>query len=66
MTKAKQNIIVVTCNEVPGMRVERVIGLVRGNTVRTRHVGHDIMASLKTLVGGEPVERLLMNPEIWG
>ena len=36
-----------------GYRVVKVIGLVRGNTVRTRHVGHDIMAGLKTLVGGE-------------
>lgn len=31
----------------------RVIGLVRGNSVRARHVGRDIMAGLKNLVGGE-------------
>ena len=31
----------------------RTLGLVRGNTIRARHVGHDIMAGLKNIVGGE-------------
>jgi hypothetical protein len=39
-----------TCH--PRMR-DRRIGLVRGTTVRSRHVGRDIMAGLKTIVGGE-------------
>ena len=45
--------IVVTTNELPGYRVERVIGEVFGLTVRSRHIGSDIGASLKGLVGGE-------------
>lgn len=36
-----------------GMRVARTVGLVRGNTIRARHVGTDIMAALKSLFGGE-------------
>ncbi len=48
--------ILLTTDEVPGRRVERVIGLVRGNTVRARNVGRDIMAWLKNLVGGEVEE----------
>ncbi len=46
-------ILVVTTPDVPGRQVDRVIGLVRGNTVRARHIGKDIMAGLKTIVGGE-------------
>lgn len=37
----------------PGFRVVEVLGLVRGNTIRARHVGHDLMAGLKSLFGGE-------------
>lgn len=46
--------ILVTSNEIPGdQRVREVIGLVKGNTVRSRHVGKDILAFFKNLVGGE-------------
>lgn len=45
--------IVVTTDEVPGKRVVRTFGLVRGNSVRARHLGDDITAMLKGLVGGE-------------
>ncbi len=38
---------------VPGRRVLRHLGLVQGSTVRAKHVGKDIMASLKNIVGGE-------------
>ena len=48
--------IVVTTPEIPGMRIVRVVGLVRGNTVRARHVGRDIMAGLRNIVGGEIAE----------
>ena len=40
----------------PGYEVERTIGLVRGNTIRARHVGKDIVAVFRTLVGGEITE----------
>jgi uncharacterized protein YbjQ (UPF0145 family) len=45
--------IVVTTDTVPGKRVVRVLGLVRGNTVRSRHLGKDITAAMKVLTGGE-------------
>jgi len=37
----------------PGFEVVEVLGLVRGNTIRARHVGHDLMAGIKSLFGGE-------------
>ena len=45
--------IVATTENVPGHRVLRVLGLVRGNTIRARHLGKDIMASFRNMVGGE-------------
>ena len=38
---------------VPGRRIVRHLGLVQGSTVRAKHVGRDIMAGLKNIVGGE-------------
>lgn len=46
-------VIVTTANEVPGKKVAKVLGVVRGNTVRARNIGRDIGAGLKNLVGGE-------------
>ena len=45
--------IIVTADSVPGKRIVNTLGLVRGNTIRTRHLGKDILAALKNLVGGE-------------
>lgn len=45
--------IVVTTHQVPGKRIVKVLGLVRGNTIRARHLGRDIMAGLRNIVGGE-------------
>jgi len=42
-----------TTDDMPGYKVIRSVGLVRGNTVRTRHVGHDIVAGIKSMLGGE-------------
>lgn len=44
-----------TINEVPGKEIIQVLGYVKGSTVQTRHVGKDILAGFKTLVGGEIV-----------
>lgn len=44
---------VSTLETTPGQSIEKVLGHVTGNAVKARHVGSDIMASLKTLVGGE-------------
>jgi uncharacterized protein YbjQ (UPF0145 family) len=49
-----QRDILITTSDVPsGRAILRTIGLVRGNSVRARHVGLDIMAGLRALVGGE-------------
>ena len=45
--------IIVTCSTIPNKTVVKNFGLVRGNTVRGSHVGKDILASLKNIVGGE-------------
>lgn len=45
--------LMVSTDEIEGESIERVLGLVRGNTVRARHVGRDIMAGLRNIVGGE-------------
>ena len=45
--------IISTTESVPGREVVEILGLVRGNTIRARHLGHDIVAALKNLVGGE-------------
>ena len=46
-------VLVVTTNDVPGYRVDRVIGEVFGLTVRSRNLGSQIGAGLKSLAGGE-------------
>lgn len=45
--------IVTTSSLIPGKEIKQSFGVVRGNTVRARHVGKDIIAGLKTIVGGE-------------
>ena len=45
--------IVVTSENISGKRIVKTLGLVRGNTVRARHIGRDILAGLRNIVGGE-------------
>lgn len=45
--------LIVTSENVANHRIVKTLGLVRGNTVRARHVGKDILAGLRTIVGGE-------------
>ena len=45
--------IVVTTDTVQGRQITATLGLVRGNTIRARHIGKDIMAGLRSIVGGE-------------
>ena len=45
--------IIVTAENIANKRVVKTLGLVRGNTVRARHVGKDILAGLRNIVGGE-------------
>ena len=55
--------IVVTTWEVPGYRITESLGLVRGNTIRARNVGRDIMAALRNITGGEIREYTKMAAE---
>ncbi len=48
--------LLATTDIIPGKRIVKCLGLVRGNTIRARHVGKDILAGLRNLVGGEIVE----------
>jgi len=45
--------ILTTLNNVPGREIKETLGLVRGNTIRAKHIGKDILAGLRNLVGGE-------------
>ncbi len=55
--------IVTTTDTVTGKKTVRTIGWVKGNTIRARHVGKDIVASLRGIVGGEIVEYTKMMAE---
>jgi uncharacterized protein YbjQ (UPF0145 family) len=48
--------IVTTTPSIEGKRIVRTLGLVRGNSVRARHIGRDILAMLRNIVGGEVQE----------
>jgi len=46
-------IIVTTTSEIPGKKIVKNLGIVKGNTVRARNIGRDIGAGFKNLIGGE-------------
>lgn len=45
--------IITTSGTIQGKQVAQTLGLVKGNTIRAKHIGKDIMASLRHVVGGE-------------
>jgi uncharacterized protein YbjQ (UPF0145 family) len=52
--KEKMNkMVLVNTNEIPGKEIVEVYGLVKGSTIQSKHIGKDILAGLKTIVGGE-------------
>lgn len=55
--------IVVTSSEIAGQKIVETIGMARGGTVRAHHVGNDIVAYLRNLVGGEVPEYTKMLGE---
>ncbi len=55
--------IITPAATIAGQRVTETLGLVRGNTIRARHLGRDIVAGLKSLVGGEIEEYTKMMAE---
>ena len=52
--------IVVTTEQIAGKRITETLGLVKGSTIRARHVGRDIVAGLRSIVGGEITEYTVM------
>ena len=48
-----EEFIVTTLESVPGYRIKRILGLVSASTVRARHLGRDITAALRNILGGE-------------
>jgi len=56
-------LIITTSDQIEGKKITDTIGLVRGSTIRARHVGRDIMAGLRSLVGGEITDYTKMMAE---
>ena len=52
---SSQSIVISNTESIPGRQIVEFYGVVTGNTVRAKHVGRDIMAGLKNIVGGELV-----------
>ena len=55
--------IITNTETVPGREVTEILGIARGSTVRARHLGRDIFAGLKNLVGGEVHEYTELQAE---
>jgi uncharacterized protein YbjQ (UPF0145 family) len=48
-----KEIILTTAFDVPNRKIAKILGIARGNTVRSRNIGRDIAAGLKSIIGGE-------------
>jgi uncharacterized protein YbjQ (UPF0145 family) len=55
--------ILSTTNTIEGKKIVKHLGLVKGNTIRARHIGRDIMAILRNIVGGEITDYTKMMAE---
>ena len=55
--------IVATTPTIAGMRVTKVLGMARGSSIRARHVGRDVIAVFRNVVGGEVTEYTKMLAE---
>jgi uncharacterized protein YbjQ (UPF0145 family) len=56
-------VIITTTENIPGKKIVKILGLVRGNTIRARHIGRDIGAFFRGMIGGEIVEYTKMMAE---
>ncbi len=63
MGPQEDGMLITTTHEIAHKRIVRTIGLVRGNTIRARHLGHDLLAGLKNMVGGEIADYTKMIAE---
>ena len=55
--------IITNTDFIPGKEIKEILGLVRGNTIQAKHIGKDIVAGLRTVVGGEIKEYTNMLSE---
>ncbi len=55
--------LLTTTDTIEGKKIVKTIGLVKGNTIRARHIGKDIMAGLRNVIGGEVTEYTKMMAE---
>ena len=55
--------IITTATEVEGKTVARTVGIVKGSTIRAKHIGKDIMAGFRNIAGGEITEYTTMMAE---
>lgn len=53
VTGFQHSIMIVTSESIPGYTIVETVGIVRGNTIRARHIGRDLIASFRNVVGGE-------------
>jgi uncharacterized protein YbjQ (UPF0145 family) len=56
-------LIITTTENIEGKKVKKTIGMVKGSTIRARHIGKDILAGLRGIVGGEITEYTKMMAE---
>ena len=55
--------IITTTEQVEGKKIKKTIGMVKGSTIRAKHIGKDIMASFRNIAGGEITEYTKMMAE---
>jgi uncharacterized protein YbjQ (UPF0145 family) len=55
--------IVTTTEQVEGKKIKKTVGMVRGSTIRAKHIGKDIMAAFRGMAGGEITEYTKMMAE---
>ena len=55
--------IIITAGQIEGKQITRTIGLVKGSTIRARHLGKDILAAFRGVAGGEIIEYTKMMAE---
>ncbi len=48
-----KNIIIITSSQIAGKQIVETLGMVKGNTIRAKNIGKDILASFRNIVGGE-------------
>lgn len=61
--ESKRTMIITTTETIPNREISEILGICRGSTVRARHVGRDIFAGLKNLIGGEIEEYTKLQAE---